>query len=88
MKHLVDRGFTVFIIWWLNPEAGDRDLSFDDYRCLGLMSALDVVGRVVPRQKVHGVGELTLFVDDSQLAMTESPNFCPNLPLLVNLRRR
>ena len=110
VKHLVDQGFTVFIISWLNPEAEDRDLSFDDYRRLGLMSALDVVGRIVPHQKVHGVGyclggtllatgaaamarvgddrfaslsflaseadfreagELTLFMDDSQLAMTE-----------------
>ena len=110
VKHLVDQGFTVFIISWLNPEAEDRDLGFDDYRHLGLMSALDAIGHVEPGRKIHGTGyclggtllatgaaamardgdkrfaslsflaseidfreagELTLFIDDSQLAMTE-----------------
>ena len=110
VKHLVDQGFTVFMISWLNPDAKDRDLGFDDYRRLGLMSAMDVIGHVAPGRKIHGVGyclggtllatssaamardgdkrfaslsflasevdfreagELTLFIDESQLAMTE-----------------
>ncbi len=110
VSHLVARGFTVFMISWLNPEAEDRDLSFDDYRRLGILAALDAIGRVVPGRRVHGAGyclggtllattaaamardgderfstlsflagqvdfreagELTLFIDESQLAMTE-----------------
>jgi len=51
VRHLVDRGFTVFMISWLNPEAQDCDLTFDDYRRLGVLSALDMIGRIVPGRK-------------------------------------
>lgn len=56
VKYLVENGHTVFMISWLNPGPDDRDLSMDDYRTLGVQSALDVVGKVVPDQKVHAVG--------------------------------
>ena len=56
VKYLTEQGFTVFIISWKNPSPDDRDLSLDDYRRLGVMAALDVVGAIVPEQKVHSVG--------------------------------
>jgi polyhydroxyalkanoate synthase len=56
MKYLTEQGFTVFMISWKNPGAEDRDLSLDDYRILGVMSALDAVHAIVPEQKVHAVG--------------------------------
>ncbi|MGE0055244.1 MAG: PHA/PHB synthase family protein [Hyphomicrobium sp.] len=56
VKYLVDKGFTVFVISWKNPDPGDRDLSLDDYRTLGILSALDVISAIVPNAKVHGVG--------------------------------
>jgi polyhydroxyalkanoate synthase len=56
VKYLTGQGFTVFMISWKNPTAEDRELSLDDYRSLGVMSALDAVGTVVPKQKVHAVG--------------------------------
>ena len=110
VKYLTEQGFTVFMISWKNPGPDDRDLGLEDYRTLGVMSALDVVNAVVPRQKVHAVGyclggtllsiaaaamarnqddrietltlfaaqtdfteagELTLFIDESQLAFLE-----------------
>ncbi len=56
VKYLTEQGFTVFMISWKNPDPDDRDLSMDDYRQLGIMTALDVIGNIVPEQKVHGVG--------------------------------
>jgi polyhydroxyalkanoate synthase subunit PhaC len=46
----------VFMISWKNPEPDDRDLGLEDYRTLGIMSALDAVNTIVPDQKVHAVG--------------------------------
>lgn len=56
VRYLVEQGFTVFILSWKNPGAALRDTSFDDYRRLGVMTALDVVGQIVPGEQVHAVG--------------------------------
>jgi polyhydroxyalkanoate synthase len=56
VRWLVSRGHTVFCLSWRNVGAGDRDLGMDDYRRLGVMAALDAVGRVVPDCRVHAVG--------------------------------
>ncbi|MDN3518023.1 alpha/beta fold hydrolase [Aquisalimonas lutea] len=56
IRYLVGQGYTVFAISWKNPDEGDRDLGFDDYRRLGVMAALDAISAIVPEQPVHGVG--------------------------------
>jgi len=56
VRYLTEQGFTVFMISWKNPSPDDRDLGIEDYRTLGIMSALDAVNSVVPQQKVHAVG--------------------------------
>lgn len=56
IKYLVEQGHTVFAISWKNPSSEDRDLGLDDYLRLGVMDAIDAVGAVVPKQKVHAVG--------------------------------
>jgi polyhydroxyalkanoate synthase len=56
VRYLVDQGFTVFMISWKNPDPDDRNLGLDDYRVLGIMSALDVIGRILPDRKVHAAG--------------------------------
>ena len=56
VKYLTERGFTVFMVSWKNPDYEDRELGLDDYRKLGVMEALDAVNQVVPNQKVHAVG--------------------------------
>ncbi|MCL3882946.1 alpha/beta fold hydrolase [Marivita sp. GX14005] len=55
VQYLVEQGFTVFMISWRNPDAEDRDLGMADY--LGAVEeALDVIGRIVPDERVHGIG--------------------------------
>ncbi len=110
VKYLVDHGFTVFMISWINPTENDRDLGMSAYRRRGVMAALETIGKVIPNSRVHGVGyclggtlltiaaaamaragedrlatmthfaaqtdfseagELTLFIDDAQVAFLE-----------------
>jgi polyhydroxyalkanoate synthase len=56
VKYLTDMGHTVFMISWKNPTAEDRDVTMDDYVSLGVLAALDAIGQVVPKRKVHAVG--------------------------------
>ncbi len=56
VRYLRDQGHTVFMISWKNPEAGDRDLSFDDYRRLGVMAGLDAVSAIAPERTIDAVG--------------------------------
>ena len=56
IRHLVDHGFTVFAISWKNPTGAERDLGMNDYEKLGVEAALDAIGRIVPRARVHATG--------------------------------
>ena len=56
VRYLVDQGHTVFMISWRNPTSEDRDLSMEDYRRMGVLGALDALGRILPNRQVHAVG--------------------------------
>ena len=56
VRYLVEKGHTVFMISWKNPDGQDRDLGLDDYRQLGIMAALDAVAAIVPDREIHAVG--------------------------------
>jgi polyhydroxyalkanoate synthase len=56
VKFLTGEGFTVFMISWRNPGAGDRDIAFDDYRKLGVEAALATIEEIVPGHPVHALG--------------------------------
>jgi len=56
VRYLVEKGHTVFMISWKNPDAADRDLGLEDYVQLGFLDALAQVRRIVPDHKVHAVG--------------------------------
>jgi polyhydroxyalkanoate synthase len=56
VRFLTQRGYTVFMVSWKNPGPEDRELSMEDYRTLGLMSALDAVSAILPKRGIHGVG--------------------------------
>lgn len=55
VKYLVDKGHTVFMISWKNPDASDRNLGMEDYVHQGLEEALKVV-KEITNQRVHAVG--------------------------------
>lgn len=56
VKYLIEQGHTVFMISWKNPDAGDRDLGFEDYLNLGIMEALKAINAIIPQQQMHAAG--------------------------------
>jgi polyhydroxyalkanoate synthase len=56
VKYLVDRGHTVFMMSWKNPDARDRDLGMDDYLKGGVLAALDAVRGILPDRRINAVG--------------------------------
>ncbi|MCB1859590.1 MAG: alpha/beta fold hydrolase [Gammaproteobacteria bacterium] len=56
VRYLVSRGHTLFIISWRNPTSDDRDLGMAQYLKLGIGEALEAIGEVLPKRRVHAVG--------------------------------
>lgn len=56
VKYMVDSGHTVFMISWRNPTAEDRNLSMADYHFDGIMAAINVISKIMPKRKIHTVG--------------------------------
>jgi polyhydroxyalkanoate synthase len=56
VRYLVSQGHTVFTLSWKNPAAADRDLGMDSYLKEGVLEAIEVVTRIVPKERLHAVG--------------------------------
>lgn len=56
VRYLVDKGHTVFMISWKNPDSNDRDVGMNDYVKLGTFAALDAISAIVPDTKIHTLG--------------------------------
>ncbi|MEO1038069.1 MAG: class I poly(R)-hydroxyalkanoic acid synthase [Pseudomonadota bacterium] len=53
---LVEQGFTVFLISWVNPDASMKDANFEDYIRTGLHTALEKVEEITGEHQVDTVG--------------------------------
>ncbi|XBQ15696.1 MAG: class I poly(R)-hydroxyalkanoic acid synthase [Oceanicaulis sp.] len=53
---LVEQGFTVFLISWINPDPKLKDATFEDYIRKGLFTALDKVEEATGERQVDTVG--------------------------------
>lgn len=56
VRHLVDAGYSDFMISWHNPTGQDRDLALNDYLHLGILDALAAVRTIIPGARVNAVG--------------------------------
>lgn len=56
VRFLVERGHTVFMVSWKNPDSNDRDLGMDDYLKSGVMAAIDTVADILPERQIQAVG--------------------------------
>jgi polyhydroxyalkanoate synthase subunit PhaC len=56
IKWAVDRGLTVFVMSWVNPDARLAGKSFEHYMREGVLTALETVRQVTGEPKAHLVG--------------------------------
>ena len=56
IRWAVDRGYTVFVISWVNPDESHATLSFDDYFRDGILAALDAIERGTGERQTTAIG--------------------------------
>jgi polyhydroxyalkanoate synthase subunit PhaC len=56
IKYMVDQGFTVFVVSWVNPGPGYRDTTLSDYVEEGFLSAIKQVTAITGVKSVNAVG--------------------------------
>ncbi len=56
VKYLVDKGHTVFMISWRNPDADDRNVGLEDYLHVGIGEAIKAVKAITHVPQIHGMG--------------------------------
>jgi polyhydroxyalkanoate synthase len=88
VRYLVERGHTVFIMSWKNPDAGDRNLGMDDYLRSGVMAAVDAVESIVPKRKIQALGYClggTLLAIAAAAMARDNDNRLSSLTLLASV---
>ncbi|HLF58877.1 MAG TPA: alpha/beta fold hydrolase [Alphaproteobacteria bacterium] len=86
VRFLVERGHTVFMVSWRNPDAEDRDLGMEDYLQSGIMEAIAAVREIVPERQIHGVGYClggTLFSIAAAALVRDRKDYLKSLTLLA-----
>jgi polyhydroxyalkanoate synthase len=56
VRWAVSQGHTVFVVSWVNPDAGLAEMGFDDYLRLGVLEALPAIERATGERQVNAIG--------------------------------
>jgi polyhydroxyalkanoate synthase len=56
IKFVVDQGYTVFVVSWVNPDERLADKTFEDYMLEGILSAVDAVKAETKIEKINILG--------------------------------
>ena len=56
VKWAVERGYTVFVVSWVNPDPSLAEKDFEDYMREGIFAALDAVEKATGKRKVNAIG--------------------------------
>jgi polyhydroxyalkanoate synthase len=56
IKWIVDQGYTLFVVSWVNPDESYRDVGMDDYVREGYLTAIEQVKAICDVPKVNVVG--------------------------------
>ncbi len=56
VRWALERGYTVFMVSWVNPDSRLANKDFDDYMREGIFAALDAVEKATGQKKVNTIG--------------------------------
>jgi len=56
IKWIVDQGFTLFVVSWVNPDQSYKDVGMDDYIRDGYLRAIAEVRRITGEKQINAVG--------------------------------
>jgi len=56
IKWIVDQGYTLFVVSWVNPDPSYRDTGMDEYVEEGYFAAIEEVRKITGEDKVNAVG--------------------------------
>ncbi|MGL6210520.1 MAG: class I poly(R)-hydroxyalkanoic acid synthase, partial [Paracoccaceae bacterium] len=56
IKWIVDQGFTLFVVSWVNPDASYAEVGMDDYIRDGFLRAMAEVRRITGEKQINAVG--------------------------------
>ncbi|NHX28027.1 class I poly(R)-hydroxyalkanoic acid synthase, partial [Escherichia coli] len=56
IKWIVDQGYTVFVVSWVNPDPSYADVGMDNYIQEGYLTAMEQVKQICKVEKINAVG--------------------------------
>lgn len=67
IRWIVDQGYTLFVVSWVNPDATYRDVGLDDYITDGYLAAINAARAITKQDQVNAIGYC---IGGTTLAMT------------------